>query len=39
MIHLIDLAERTLWPNWLIRPGMRRLLAGHPEEEQRRGDA
>ena len=25
MIHLIDLAERGMLPDWLIRRGMRRL--------------
>lgn len=36
MISLIDLAERALLPDSLIRLGMRRLLAGRLVEEQRR---
>jgi len=36
MINLIDLAERSLLPDWLIRLGMRRLLASRLAEERRR---
>ena len=39
MINLIDLAERAVLPDWLIRLGMRRLMAGRVEEERQRADA
>ncbi|HPM79547.1 MAG TPA: cyclopropane-fatty-acyl-phospholipid synthase family protein [Candidatus Anammoximicrobium sp.] len=39
MIHLIDLAERAVLPDRLIRVGMRRLMAGRLEEERRRDNA
>lgn len=36
MMDLIDLAERAVLPDWLIRLGMRRLLASRLAEERRR---
>jgi len=36
MFDLIDLAERAVLPDWLIRLGMRRLMASRLAEERRR---
>lgn len=36
MIDLLDLAERAVLPDWLVRRGMRRLLASRMAEERRR---
>jgi cyclopropane-fatty-acyl-phospholipid synthase len=38
-MKLIDLAERAIPPDWLIRVGMRRLMASRLREERKREDA